>query len=308
MKFDPKWSSKDFYSVLDVAKDATEDAIKKAYRQLARQFHPDTNQDDAEAAERFKEISEAYDVLGSPDKRKAYDNMRTFGFPGQGFGFNRGSVNVENLDFSNLPFDALFGDLMGNEAKFQRRTGFTAPERGRDAQGHLTITFDQAFKGDEVELVGAEHEIKIAIPAGVADGEKVKFEGKGSPNARGTNPGDLYITFTVEPHPYFKLDGPTLSLDLPVTFDELVLGATVEVPLYPSGTVKLKLPAGTPNGRKFKIAGKGATAPSGAVGDLIVTVKVEVPKSLPPEAQAAMEEYRAATEIHTPRAGLYAKE
>lgn len=307
---DPAWRSKDFYAVLGVEASADAAAIKKAYRRLAQQYHPDTNQGDAAAEAKFKELAEAYEVLGNSEKRQAYDQLRAGGLgPSLGFG---GSLR-DDLDLSDLHYDWLFrDDAMGSPSGRTgfgfggsgRRTGF--PTKGRTRQAKVTVSFDQAARGDSLTLTDeAGQEIAVRLPQGIEDGTTILVPGQGLPSANGGPAGDLQLTVTVQPHPWFEREGADLKLTLPVTFDELALGATVEAPTYPSGSVKLRIPAGTPNGRTLKVRGKGLALAEGLKGDLLVTVRVEVPKSLPPEAIAAVEAYRAATEIHTPRAKYF---
>ena len=291
---DANRSAKDFYSVLGVAKDATAEAIKKAYRKLARQYHPDTAGGDTEAEGRFKEIAEAYEVLSDPEKRRAYDQERELSVsPFAGFSLRDGVFRPDGPAISDL-----FSDF-GIDPRV-RRTGFapTPPPLQATAQ----LTFDQAVNGVTLTAETPSGSVQVPVPAGVEDGMvlrvPVRQEGQALPR-------DLLLSVEVESHPWFGREGVNLLLSLPVTFDELALGATVEVPLYPSGSVKLKIPAGTPNGRVFRVAGKGLTGPRGEVGDLLATVKVEVPKSLPPEGVAAVEAYRKATSIHTPRAKFF---
>lgn len=311
------WFEKDFYAVLGVSKDVSDADLKKTYRKLARQYHPDSNPGDAVAEARFKEISEAYSVLSDAEMRAEYDQIRAMGSGarfsaggagGQGFddifrGFGRGGRA------SSADFDDLLGGLFGN-GRFGQASGgfggFGGPSRGGDITANTTLDFLTAIRGDTVGLRMADgREVKAKIPAGVADGQKIRLKGKGQPSPDGGEPGDLVITVTVRPHPVFERDGLNLRIHVPVTFAEAALGATIEVPTLEGDTVRLKIPAGTPNGRVLRVKGRGVTTPKGT-GDLLAEVVVAVPDNLSTAAIDALEEF-AKLAPENPRDDLLAR-
>jgi molecular chaperone DnaJ len=371
---------KDYYKVLGVGKDASADEIKKSYRKLARKHHPDANKGNTASEEKFKEISEAYNVLSDEKRRKEYDEARSlFGggvrMPGQGggqggFGFDLGDI------FGNQPNSTggRLGDLLGGVFGNRGGTGTQArPRRGADIETDTSLTFGDAIDGVTVSLrlagegpcgscagTGAKagtvprvcptcegtgaasrnlggfalsepcktcrgrglvvddpcpvcsgsgramstRTIQARIPAGVGDGQRIKLKGKGAPGERGGPAGDLYVRVHVSAHPVFGRSGHNLTLTVPVTFTEAALGADIKVPVHKGMPVSLRIPAGTPNGRTFRVRGKGVRRSDGTVGDLLVTVDVQVPKHLDSEARDALESYRKVTADGDPRAEL----
>jgi len=365
------WATKDFYKVLGVKKDASQDDIKKAYRKLARDNHPDSNPGNKAAEERFKEVSEAYAVLSSKDKRKEYDEQRTlFGqFRGGNAGFRPpGGPGQPDFDVSDL-----FGGLFGGRARGRQRQ--PQPRKGDDLETEATITFEQAVEGATLPLrmtsdepcanchgTGAkpgtvpkvctkcqgsgmvtgtagglfamtepcdqcrgrglivEHPcdvcrgsgrapssrtLNVKVPAGVKDGQRIRLKGKGGKGDAGGPAGDLFLVVHVEPHKLFGRKGDHLTITVPVAFDEAALGAQIQVPTLDGPPVRIKIPAGTPNGRTFRATGKGAMKKAGGRGDLLVTVEVQVPTELPDEAKAAIETLRDLRGASTPRDGLF---
>ena len=316
------WLDKDFYAVLGVSKDASEADIKKAYRKLARTHHPDQNPGDAAAEKRFKEISEAYDVLSDPKDRQEYDALRAMGGGGARFtapggsgagGFEdvfgdmfgggagpgacRTSSGAGGPDLSDL-FGAFAGGGFGGAQGFGGPQGFGGgygqprPTKGADRTATTTISFRGAVEGTTVSLRAADGEtVEVRIPKGIRDGQKVRARGKGSPGTAGR--GDLMVTVQVREHPFFQRDGDDLRVQVPVTFDEAALGATVEVPTL-AGPVKVKVPAGSQPGRVLRLKGRGV-ASAKHTGDLLVELQVAVPAELSDEARAAVEAYAAAT-------------
>jgi molecular chaperone DnaJ len=282
-----EWLEKDYYEVLDVPKDASKDEIKRAYRKLAQKYHPDANEGDSEAETRFKEISEAHSILSNDDKRREYDEMRRlmaaggqrwYGFqPGPG-GPGGGNVRVNIGDFMDEDdLEGLFGNLFG----------FQQSRRGQDLETEATLTFDEAVNGTMVSVGGT----RVKIPAGVRNGARIRVPGKGEPGGRGAPSGDLYVRVRVEEHPIFGLSGEgRLNVTVPITFTEAALGANVAVPTL-DGPVTVKIPAGTPTGKTFKVKGKGAPRPKGGAGDLLVTVQVEVPRRLSKKEKHLLEEF-----------------
>ncbi|MGB8022172.1 MAG: molecular chaperone DnaJ [Candidatus Nanopelagicales bacterium] len=388
------WIDKDFYKVLGVKKDASADEIKKAYRTLARQHHPDKNPDNAAAESRFKEVSEAYDVLSDSKTRKEYDEARAlFGaggrIPGGGFPSGAsGNVNIDDLlaqmrrqggdgtGEAGGGFGGMFGDVLGG--LFNRGAGRTAtrqPRRGSDVESEATISFSDALDGVTVSMrltteepciscagtgaaagtsprlctkcngtgqilrsgggfalpepcrdclgrgmvvdnpcsacggsgrATASRPVSARIPAGVTDGARIRLKGKGAPGEHGGPHGDLFIVVHVSSDPVFGRSGDNVTVTVPVTFAEAALGADVPVPLPRGGQVTLKIPAGTANGRTFRVRGRGAGRRDGTVGDLLVTVEVHVPRDLSVQARAALNEYVAAAGETDPRADLIA--
>ncbi|MCB0892741.1 MAG: molecular chaperone DnaJ, partial [Propionibacteriaceae bacterium] len=353
------WIEKDFYKVLGVSKDAKPDEIKKAFRKLARENHPDQNQNDPKAEQRFKDISEANSVLSDPAKRKEYDEARSL-FGGGGFRFPGGGQgpSMEDL-FRNAGgsgagaasgnISDLFGNLFGGTST-RRTTTQRGPRRGQDIEGEATIDFTDAVEGVTVTMQTVSDEacgacsgtgaksgtlprvcptcqgsgmetstsggvfavsepchdcrgrgliveepcpvcggsgrgrstrsMQVRIPAGVTDGQRIRIKGKGGAGENGGAPGDLYVLVHVRPHKLFGRKGDNLTLTVPVTFTEAALGAEVSVPTLNGQRVTLKLGPGTPNGRTFRVRGRGVHKNDGSTGDLLVTVEVQVPNQL----------------------------
>jgi molecular chaperone DnaJ len=311
------WFEKDFYAVLGVSKDVSEADLKKTYRKLARQHHPDSNPGDAVAESRFKEISEAYSVLSDSALRTEYDQIRAMG---SGARFTSGGTGSEGFDdifrgfgrggkASASDFDDILGNLFGG-GRFGQTSGgyagFGGPTKGGDITANTTLDFLTAIRGDTVSLRMADgREVKVKVPAGVSDGQKIRLKGKGQPSPDGGEAGDLVITVTVRPHPVFARDGINLRVDVPVTFVEAALGATIEVPTLDGETVRLKISAGTPSGRVLRVKGKGVTTAKGT-GDLLAEVVVAVPDNLPTAAIDALEAY-AKLAPENPRDDLIAR-
>ena len=298
------WLEKDFYKILGVEKTATAKEISTAYRSLARKYHPDTNQGDQKAEERFKKISTAYEVVGDEDTRKKYDEFRRYGGgmsggrPGGGFG--RGHAdNMSDLgDLSDL-LGGLFGGARGPAGGRSGYGGF-GPSQGTDLQAQLSLSFDEAIHGvtKSVRLNSAalsgSMEVNVRIPAGVHDGQRIRVGGKGAPSGDGGSPGDLLVTLAIEPHPVFDRDGNNLLVDVPITYTEAALGADVRVPTLSGSTVKVRLPAGTQSGKVFRIGGKGVKNGS-KTGDLLASVVVQVPTEMTDEERDLVESLHAVT-------------
>lgn len=313
-----------FYDTLEVERDADEDTIRKAYRKLARRYHPDVNPSDEEAEDRFKEISEAYAVLSDQEKRRNYDEFGDVsleaGFDAErarhareafgrrfGGGSSFGAEGEEAFHFGGL--DGLFSDL------FARRGWGDVPRarRGQDLEAALELDFIDAARGGEHRLSfsrptaagGLRQEtVTVRIPPGVASGGRIRIPGRGGEGASGGGAGDLYARIRVRPHPVFRREGRDLHLDLPVTIREATLGAQVPVPTL-DGRVTLSVPPGTDSGTKLRLRGKGVPSPSGGTpGDLYACVQIRVPRDLPPEAAEKLEEL-AKHDPPDPRAGLF---
>jgi molecular chaperone DnaJ len=302
------WFDKDFYKVLGVSKDVSEAELKKVYRKLSRQFHPDTNPGDAKAEARFKEISEAYSVLSDKDQRAEYDQMRAMGSGarftgGAGGGFPGGFQGGAN--FGGGGFEDVFSNLFGGGGGFGGPRG---PQRGADLTTTQTLDFIDGVKGTSIKLnlrAGGEP-TTIKIPAGVQDGQKIKIAGKGQPSPNGGPAGDLIMTVTVKPHPVFTRDGNNLRVTVPVTFAEAVLGATIQVPTLGGEPVKLKVAPGTPNGRVLRVKGRGVVTAK-AEGDLLATVDIAVPSHVSDKAKKALEEFDGLLPEEDPRADLLSR-
>jgi molecular chaperone DnaJ len=316
------WFDKDFYAVLGVSKDVSEAELKKAYRKLARQYHPDSNPGNAAAEARFKEISEAHSVLSDPTQRAEYDQIRAMGsgarFTAGGapggfddvFGGMFGGGAPGGRRTAPGGFEDIFGGLFGGGAPGQAGGGrrYGAPTKGRDHVATVGLEFLTAVHGDTVTLEnpGGGKPIQVKIPAGVADGQKIRLRGKGEQSRDGGEPGDLVLTVQVRPHPVFTRDGLHLRVDVPVTFVEAALGATIEVPTLGGDPVKLRVAAGTPSGRVLRVKGRGVTTAKGT-GDLLATVQVAVPSHLSAEATKHLEQFAAALPAENPRDELLAR-
>src|SRR4051794_35262687 len=375
--FRADWAQKDFYQELGVAKDASGDEIKKAYRKLARANHPDSNPGDAAKHDKFKSVAEAYDVVGDAEKRAKYDEMRSLygggfrggysggGFPGGEAGFDLNDLLRERAGGGG-GFGDMFGDLFGGGGGGRSgRTRRARAQKGQDVESSATIGFTDALEGVTVSLrltadsacpdckgTGGKpgtkphvcpecdgagfvvssaggafsinetcprcggrqlvydepcptchgngrgtsaRTIQARIPAGVKDGQRIRLRGKGGAGESGGPAGDLFVTVKVTAHRLFGRKGDNLTLDVPVAFDEAALGADIKIPTLGGAPVTLKIPAGTPNGRTFRVRGKGARRADGTSGDLLATVEVQVPAVLDQRARDAVEAYRAAT-------------
>ncbi|MFB0838006.1 DnaJ C-terminal domain-containing protein [Arthrobacter sp. E44] len=315
------WVDKDFYKILGVAKDASDADIKKAYRKLARQHHPDTNAGNAASEKKFKDISEAYSVLSDPDERQQYDAIRAMGSgarfaPGGAAGGNGGFEDMFgglftgntgrhaggfNPSAGGIPpeFADLFGGF-GGAPGFQR-----TPQKGADRTASTSISFAGSIRGTTIGLREPSGEvIDVRVPAGIKDGQKVRVRGKGQPGAAGN--GDLVVSVSVQPHAFYTRDGDNLRIHVPVTFPEAALGADIEVPTVDGDKVKVRVPAGTPSGRTLRVKGKGVKTSKGT-GDLLVTIDVAVPKNLNKDAEAAVKAFAEATSSADVREGLAAK-
>ncbi|WIB64080.1 DnaJ C-terminal domain-containing protein [Curtobacterium sp. MCBD17_040] len=323
------WFDKDFYAVLGVSKDASDADIKKTYRKLARQYHPDSNPGNASAEARFKEISEAYSVLSDKEQRAEYDQIRamgsgarfTAGAPGGAGGFEDvfggmfggggGGQRVRFGQGGGGGFEDILGGMFGGGGGFGQSSGgyrgFGGPTKGRDVTASTTLDFTTAIAGDTVKLTqGSGRPVNVRIPAGVADGQKIRLKGRGEPSPDGGEAGDLVVTVQVRKHPVFERDGLNLRVDVPVTFVEAVLGATIEVPTLGGGPVKLRVAPGTPSGRVLRVKGRGVTTKNGT-GDLLATVQVAVPSHLTPSAREAVEALATALPAENPRDDLIAR-
>lgn len=286
----------DPYSTLGVARGASDADIKKAYRKLAKELHPDTNKDNKAAAERFSRVTAAYDLLSDKDKRARFDRgeidadgnpAMPFGFgggggPGAG-GFRQGpggfEFNTGGADFGDI-FEGLFGGgaARGRSGPFGGFGGRSAPPaKGANIPYRLAVSFEDAAAGRAQRIMlGDGKTIDLKLPAGVEHGMQIRLSGKGEPGPAG--PGDAIVTVEIGKHPFFRRDGDAVRLDLPVTLAEAVLGGPVRVPTV-DGPVMLNVPAGTSSGQTLRLKGKGFTAKSGTRGDQLVTIEIVIPAS-----------------------------
>jgi molecular chaperone DnaJ len=283
---------KDFYKVLGVDKKAAADEIKKKYRALARDLHPDKTKGDAEKEEKFKAVSEAYEILSDAKKRAEYDEARSL--------FERGGFRApQGRGFQGGDFHDVFGggnpqDIFANLFGGGGRRG---PRKGQDLQTEATITFRESVFGTTLDLRlatdrGQAQNISARVPTGVNDGAKIRVKGKGAQGEAG--PGDLFIQLHVKPHPIFSRKGENLMITLPVTFAEAALGADIKVPTMAGDDVTVRIAPGTPNGRTLRVKGRGITKGS-TTGDLLVTVEVQVPQRIDGKALEALKSFAEET-------------
>lgn len=277
---------KDYYAVLGVPREATADDIKKAYRKLARKYHPDVSKE-PDAEEKFKEVGEAYETLKDGEKRAAYDQLGRHS-PGEEFRPPpdwQQSFGGTQFSFDDIDLADLFAGLAGRQSA-RRRSG---PIPGADYEAGVRLTFEQAYAGTEIELdlMAVEydergmarrvpHRMKVRIPSGVVDGQKLRVPGKGGKGLRGGRDGDLYLDIEVESHPLYRADGLDLHMDLPLAPWEAVLGTNVQMPT-PAGAVSLRVPPGTRAGQRLRLAGRGFKRSDGTAGHLYANVQIVVP-------------------------------
>lgn len=310
-------SKKDFYSILGISRSASPEEIKKAYRKLAVQFHPDKNQGEKKAEEKFKEISEAYDVLSDPKKREMYDQ---FGHAGsQGFGgggpfgggpggFSGGFGGAGGQSHpGGDPFQDIFGDVFGDifgAGRGPRGGGRRQQAKGTDLRYTLNISFEDSALGCErvISFVrqrdGAEDAAKLSVnvPAGVKEGQRLKLAGEGDSGSSGGAPGDLYVIINVQDHPLFKRSENDVALDLPIIYTDAILGTNIEVPTL-TGKAMIRIPPGTHSGQTFRLKGKGFPKLGGfGSGDMLVRVLVDTPHHLSPRARELIEELAKSSE------------
>jgi curved DNA-binding protein len=277
---------KDLYAALGLTRSASADDIKKAYRKLARKHHPDVNPGNKRSEERFKEISEANDILSDPEKRKLYDE---FGEQGVAAGFDperarqytqwreqAGRSPYSESFRADVDLEDLLAGLFGRGARAR------GPARGEDTSGEVWVDFMDAIRGAEVRVEVDGRTLRVRVPQGAAEGTKIRLSGQGEGGSRGAPSGDLYLQIRIRPHRFFTRDGDDLGLELPVSVSEAVRGASVEVPT-PEGSVTLKIPQRSRNGQKLRLRGKGVTSLDGKRrGDLYVTLRVELPDARDP--------------------------
>lgn len=310
---------KDYYAILGVSKTASADEIKKIYRKLARKYHPDMNPGNREAEARFKEVSEAYEVLSDPDKRKKYDQFGQYWKQaGAGAGWPGAGVNLNDFDFSQFgSFDEFINELLGRGGGAGAGAGASADRNGRwnynyrtssggpgvggysgfddfssgfgersaagsaDKEGSISLTLSEAFHGVNKRISLGSETIEVRIPAGAKPKSRIRVRGKGQMNAYSQQRGDLYLTVEIQPHSFFQFEGENLVCEVPVAPDEAVLGAQIEVPT-PDGMVTVSVPAGIRSGQSLRLRGKGWPNPKGGRGDLLARILIVPPKDLNP--------------------------
>jgi len=293
---------KDLYKTLGVPETADEAAIKKSYRKLAKEFHPDTTGNDKKKTERFKEIAEAYEVLGDSKKRKEYDRLkhapvRPDGMPegfdaeafAQTFGRSRAGAGGGGGMSGEFDMNDLFSTLFGGGAPgagFDPRRQRTRPARGSDIEGRMEVTFlESVVGGKRTVRTGSGSTVEVSIPPGVEEGGRLRLPGQGGPApARNGTPGDLYLDIEVRPDPFLRRRGADIELDLPVTFAEAALGAKIEVPTV-EGRVTITVPPGTSSGARLRLRGRGVKSPDGSRGDQLCRVEIVAPKVSPDDAE-----------------------
>lgn len=304
-----------YYDVLGVKKTATADEIRKAYKKIARENHPDVKPDDKAAADRFKEASEAYAVLGDKEKRQQYDQ---FGdaykyakggggpFPGGGFQ-GSGPIDIQEMFGGDVDLSDLLGGMFGGGGG--RRAAQPRPRRGQDVRTSIEVPFQVAADGGTWDVSlrrdGSTETLSVKVPAGVEDGQTIRLGGQGEPGLQGGAAGDLLITVRVAPHPYFRREGNNVLIDVPISITEAALGAKVDVPTLKEGQVTLTIPPGTSSGSKLRIRGKGfVDRKTKKPGDQLVVVRITAPKHLNERARELLNELQELAPDN-PRAGLW---
>jgi len=309
--------AEDYYKVLGVRRDASQADIQKAYRDLARKYHPDLHPDDKDAKRKFQQVQTAFDVLNDPEKREMYDrygssfeNMGARGpRGGPAWDGGQGAGGPHTFQFDDGGFAQFFGDRFSEMpgdlgdifSQFRRSSGGrtrgarpATPRHGADVTSEVQIPFATSIMGGEVQLTvqrsgGRVDTITVKIPVGIEDGKKIRLRGQGEPSPAGGTAGDILLTVRVAPHPFFHRQGDHLLLRVPVTLAEAAAGAKVDVPT-PSGTVSLRIPAGTSSGAKLRIKGHGVRKKDGTAGDLLAELQIVLPKDLSePDLQALRE-------------------
>ncbi len=293
---------KDYYKILGVERSAGEEDIKKAYRKLARKYHPDVSKE-ANAKEKFQEASEAYETLRDKEKRAAYDSLGSGFRPGQDFrpppdwfdrfGGERGE-DLGGVDLSDL-FESL--GAFGRATGFGRRGGPQGRSMafpGEDYDVPVRLTLEEAYRGAERSVQLDGRSFTARIPRGATDGQRLRLRGKGGPGLNGGPPGDLYLQIHLQPHPLFRASGHDLDLDVPLSPWEAALGAQIEIPTM-EGRVTVKVPPGSKAGQKLRLAGKGLPKPGGGAGDLYAVLGISVPATLTAREKQLFEELREAS-------------
>lgn len=301
-------SYKDYYKLLGVERGAKAEEISKAYKKLARKYHPDLNPGNKEAEEKFKEINEAYEVLKDPEKRKLYDQLGPDWQNGQQFqngqGFENMHFNFNGQDVNGSDFSDFFESLFGGGGRSARGSQFgpdpfggfsSRPRRGRDVEAELPLTLEEVMRGGKrnvtLQMPHGPKTLEVNVPAGIRDGAKLRLSGQGDPAPGNGTPGDLFLRIRYQPHARFRVDGENIHCDVALAPWEAVLGAKVPVPTL-EGEVELSIPAGSSSGRKFRLRGKGLGT-AAKRGDLLVKVMIRVPAELTSEERELWERLAA---------------
>ncbi len=325
---------KDYYSVLGVSKTASQDEIKQAFRKLARKYHPDVNPNNKQAEAKFKEVSEAYEVLSDPEKRQKYDQFGQYwkqagqGFPNGGAG---AGVDMGGFDFSQYgSFDDFISELLGRfggaagarpggSQSYSYRTSTRANPYGgfndfgfqdastsaatQDSEAIISLTFAEAFHGIEKQLSLGNEIIKVRIPAGAKTGSKLRVRGKGPVNPLNQQRGDLYLKVELKAHPFFQLEGDNLVCEVAIAPDEAVLGASIDVPTPENTTAKVNVPGGIRSGQSLRLRGKGWVLGNSGRGDLLIKIAIATPKDLTQPERELYEKLRN-IRSYNPRSNL----
>jgi DnaJ-class molecular chaperone len=306
----------DYYETLGVSRTATQDEIRKAYKKLAKEYHPDNRKDDPSAEQKFKEIQEANSVLSDPEKRAQYDRFgsafQNAGAGGPQFHWStsgpQGEVDLEDIFGGGFDLGSLFGGMGGRSRGHAQARN--RPSAGQDLETEIEIPFHVAVEGGQHSLPirrqnGNVERLNVKIPAGVETGSVIRLSGQGQPGTHGCPPGNLRLTVKVAPHPYFRREGSNILLDVPITPYEAALGTKVEVPTVKEGNVTLTIPPGTSSGAKLRLSGLGAPDPKTKKrGDQFVVVKIVVPKTIDDETRTRYEQL-AAKSPFSPRENLW---
>jgi DnaJ-class molecular chaperone len=308
----------DPYQTLGVEKTASTEEIQKAYRRLARKYHPDMNPDDATAKKKFQEVQSAFDILGNPEKRKKFDQFGPAfesiggGPGGQKWTYSTGPQtypsDLNDLFGSNEAGDAGgFADLFKQFRRGRRGAAAPPPNRGGDLKHELTVPFATAVLGGEAAISihrasGKLETIKLKIPAGIDDGKRIRLRGQGEPGQAGAPAGDILVTIRVSPHPIFRRTGTRLDVRVPITLAEAALGGKIDVPT-PQGTIALTVPPGTSSGKRLRIKGHGVRARDGTQGDLFAEIQIVLPTELTDSERQQLADVSAA-HAQNPRAEL----
>jgi curved DNA-binding protein len=306
---------KDYYTVLDIDKTATPAEIKRAYRKLARKYHPDLNPGDKDLEDKFKELNEANEILSDVEKRQKYDQFgQAWNQPGYSEASPSNATNATPEDFNRYSdFDSFIEELLGRSGgRSGARTsrsggfgdggGFRSQAPAPDTEAAIALTFSEAFHGVQKRLKLDDETINVRIPAGAKPGSRIRLKGKGRPSPFSQQRGDLYLTIEILAHPFFRFEGNNLVCDLPLRPDEAVLGATINVPT-PNGSVMMKVPKGVQAGRSLRLRGKGWKLPKGGQGDLLVKLQISIPQELSPIEQEYYEKIQENTSFN-PRTQL----
>jgi curved DNA-binding protein len=303
---------RDYFKVLGLERGADADAIKKAFRRLARQYHPDVNPDDKSAEAKFKEISEAYEVLSDPEKRRRYEQFGQYWNQAGGKAPGPAGFDVDFGNYGN--FDDFINDLLGRFGGPSGGAGFPGggfpgggfPGGGApvklDAEANLKVSFAEAFHGCERSLQVNQERVQVRIPAGVRSGSRLRLKGKGNLQPSSGRRGDLYLNISLDSHPVWSLDGDLMRADLPLAPDEALLGGEVKVPT-PDGEALVTVPAGIASGRSLRLKGKGWPLRQGR-GDLLLTIQLQLPSAPSPEEQQIYQQLREARS-QDPRESLF---